>query len=482
MDERSSGAGLGDDATDAVDAQPTDATADATGDLLPGEGHEVDELKSNEQRRNFWALVWAQAASVGYGALRTGFLGVIVGRYTTSALAISFAVTANRFFQPVLNPVIGRFSDKSQSRHGRRKPFMVAGLVIMGFSLAAVPVATGYWPLVIVASVSSVGAAFYRIPRFSVTPEIFGQHRWAAMAVSIGVAGILPNFVMQVVINRTWAESQDTTFVIAGAACLLGAVVLAMRMLEPTEAQSGVAEATAEHKMRERIATMRSHKNLMVLLVAGSIATIGGEAVPALYVIYAGEILHVGGETVAAAAIVGALCFAPLTVPAILIGLRVDRHYCAMACSLFGVVLAIAAYFANSIVTLTVVGVLGALSMTVVAVNLGPLVTLLFPRELLGEMAAIWSSFTTIGAIAVTYGTAFFVDWLHNYRIIWLPIAVALSVTAVVLTRLDLPPRHRHPDRSELRKTLGSSFRQGLSRNRDTTTNDDSQAAAVIET
>lgn len=91
-------------------------------------------------------MVWSQAASVGYGALRTSFLAVIVAQYTSSALAISFAVTANRFFQPVVNPFIGRHSDKTKSRHGRRKPFMVVGLISMGLSMAAVPIAGGIGP------------------------------------------------------------------------------------------------------------------------------------------------------------------------------------------------------------------------------------------------------------------------------------------------------------------------------------------------
>lgn len=435
-----------------------------TGELLPGEDHEVDELEHHIQKRNFWALVWSQAASVGYGALRTSFLAVIVARYTSSALAISFAVTANRFFQPAVNPFIGRHSDKTKSRHGRRKPFMVVGLISMGLSLAAVPIAGSYWPLVAIASAGSLGAASYRIPRFSVTPEIFGQKRWAAMGVAIGAAGVIPNALMQGFINRTWEQDQELTFVVAGIACVIGGILLAFMMIEPAEMQAAHAEAVTDHSLRERLTEMRSHRNLMVLMVAGSISAIGAQGIPPLYVIYAGEVLGVGGKTVAAAAILQGVAIAVVAGPAVWVGLKADRHYAGMICAASGSVLCLAALAPSDIVTISALGVLGAFAGIVVAVSLGTVVVLLFPREMLAEMAAIWSSGTVLGSLVTIYGTGLMVDYFGNYRLIWVFPAIGFAGSSLVLRRLDLPERHRHPDIKDLKKAMNSSFSQGFGR------------------
>lgn len=434
------------------------------GEQLPGEDHEVTELEHHIQKRNFWALVWAQAASVGYGALRTSFLAVIVARYTSSALAISFAVTANRFLQPVVNPFIGRHSDKTKSRHGRRKPFMVVGLVSMGLSLAAVPIAGSYWPLVAIASAGSLGAAAYRIPRFSVTPEIFGQKRWATMGVAIGAAGILPNAVMQGFINRTWEQDQELTFVVAGIACVVGGILLAFMMIEPSEMQAAHADAVSSHTLKERLTEMRSHRNLMTLMVAGAISAIGTQGIPPLYVIYAGEVLGVGGKTVAAAAIFQGAAIAIVAGPAVWIGLKADRHYAGMLCAASGSILCLAALAPSDIVMISALGVVGAFVGIIVAVNLGTVVVLLFPREMLAEMAAIWSSFTVLGSLVTIYGTGLMVDVFGNYRLIWVFPAIGFAGSALVLRKLDLPKRHRHPDIKDLKETMNSSFAQGFKR------------------
>lgn len=435
-----------------------------SGDLLPGENHVVSELQEHVQKRNFWALVWAQAASVGYGALRTSFLAVIVARYTSSALAISFAVTANRFFQPVLNPFIGRHSDRTRSRHGRRKPFMVVGLIVMGLALSAVPIANNYWLLVGLASFGSIGAAAYRIPRFSVTPEIFGQKRWAAMGVAIGAAGLLPNASMQAFINRTWGRDQELTFVVAGIACVIGAFLLASMMLEPVEMQERHAVDARDRSLRVRLRDIRAQKNLMVLLLAGAIASTGVQGIPPLYVIYAGEVLKVGGETVAAAALIQGIAIAMLASLAIWIGLKVDRHSAGKFCAFTGSALSFVALFPDDIVIISTLGVVGALVGIVVAVNLGTLVVLLFRRETLAEIAGIWSSFTLLGSLLSIYGTGFLVDHYRNYRLIWLFPTVGFATAAMLLRKLDLPERHRHPDINDLKRALHSSFAQGFKR------------------
>lgn len=434
------------------------------GELLPGEDHEVAELADHIQKRNFWALVWSQAASVGYGALRTSFLAVIVAQYTSSALAISFAVTANRFFQPLVNPFIGRHSDKTKSRHGRRKPFMVVGLISMGLSMAAVPIAGGYWPLVAISSAGSIGAAAYRIPRFSATPEIFGQRRWAAMGVAIGAAGIIPNALMQGFINRTWEQDQELTFVVAGIACVVGGILLAFMMIEPAEMQAAHANAVIDHSFKERLSEMRSHHNLMALMLAGSISAIGVQGVPPLYVIYAGEVLGVGGRTVAAAAIFQGIAIAVIAAPAVWIGLKADRHYAGMVCAASGSVLCLAALAPSDIVTVSALGVLGAFAGIVVAVSLGTVVVLLFPREMLAEMAGIWSSATVLGSLFTIYGTGLMVDYFGNYRLIWVFPALGFAGSSLVLRRLDLPERHRHPDIKDLKTAMNFSFARGFGR------------------
>jgi MFS family permease len=62
---------------------------------------------------------------------------MLVGSAKTTALATVFAITS--VFSSIATPVAGAFSDRTRSRFGRRSPWIVAGALIGGGSLALVP-------------------------------------------------------------------------------------------------------------------------------------------------------------------------------------------------------------------------------------------------------------------------------------------------------------------------------------------------------
>lgn len=96
-------------------------------------------------RRKIVLLVSLSAVLFSLLALYAAVLAVLlpnqiqllVGSSKTTALATVFAITS--VFSSIATPVAGAFSDRTRSRFGRRSPWIFAGALIGGASLALVP-------------------------------------------------------------------------------------------------------------------------------------------------------------------------------------------------------------------------------------------------------------------------------------------------------------------------------------------------------
>ena len=75
-------------------------------------------------------------------------LTLLVSSRVSSAVAITFALTANRLVGWLAYPVLGRASDRTRSAAGRRAPYMAAGLFIMGVCTWSYTLVSGFWLLV----------------------------------------------------------------------------------------------------------------------------------------------------------------------------------------------------------------------------------------------------------------------------------------------------------------------------------------------
>lgn len=146
------------------------------------------------------------------GSVATGTFGTVPGLlllpYLTDSLGIAAIVAGFIVFTPkawdvILNPIVGRISDRSASDRGRRRPFLLWG----GLSLAAcfallfagpsTPVAGGIW-VVVLFLMCATAYAFFQVPYVAMPAEMTRDYaertrlmtwRVAVLAVAILLSG-----------------------------------------------------------------------------------------------------------------------------------------------------------------------------------------------------------------------------------------------------------------------------------------------------
>jgi Na+/melibiose symporter-like transporter len=152
------------------------------------------------------------AGSVAYGAAFTGLSGAVLQIYLNQvlglpALTVGTAIMASLMIDAVIDPLVGRWSDRARSRWGRRHPFMLASAIPVAaffYLLWNAPSGLKAGALVAFSFLMMVGVrisiSFYEIPSNALTPELTPDYderttlqswRWFFGIVASAVATLL---------------------------------------------------------------------------------------------------------------------------------------------------------------------------------------------------------------------------------------------------------------------------------------------------
>ena len=151
-------------------------------------------------------LVGPRANLAVSGVLITLF----VQQRATGALAVTFALTANRLISWITYPVAGRISDRTKSRVGRRTPYMAGSLILMGAATWMFTVVSGYWALVVFIVIARQAAAVFTLTNVAVVPEVFGRSRWLKALLLTTVLGTLASWTIKATVITTWKNRMAT--------------------------------------------------------------------------------------------------------------------------------------------------------------------------------------------------------------------------------------------------------------------------------
>ncbi|MEU2031151.1 MFS transporter [Nocardia amamiensis] len=167
-------------------------------------GHAVNTPGSSH--REGFSLSMPERIGYGSGSLATATYAVVPGLvllyYLTTILGVTAAVAGIVVFLPklldlVCHPIVGRLSDSTVSRLGPRRPWMIAGTIMLpgGFvSIFCSPFSgnAAAWWVAVALTLTGLGASMFTIP-YSVLPAELGANaaeRTSLTAWRMGFLGL----------------------------------------------------------------------------------------------------------------------------------------------------------------------------------------------------------------------------------------------------------------------------------------------------
>ncbi|WP_338786398.1 SLC45 family MFS transporter [Metabacillus sp. FJAT-53654] len=109
--------------------------------------------------------------SLGW-ALYNGFVPFFLNDYLTSTALIGFLMTIDNYFALFLQPYIGNRSDRTNTRFGRRMPYLLFGIPIAALFFALIPFHFNLITLVMFMICMNLSMALFRSPTIALMPDI----------------------------------------------------------------------------------------------------------------------------------------------------------------------------------------------------------------------------------------------------------------------------------------------------------------------
>jgi len=439
----------------------TATPAESAGSAEPAE-HGIDTLRLRSFLGLSLGLVGPRANLAVSGVLLT----LLVSSRVSSAVAITFALTANRLVGWIAYPVLGRASDRTRSAAGRRAPFMAAGLLLMGGCTWLYTLVSGYWVLVALIVVVKTASVVFGLTNVAVIPETFGKSRTIKATVVIGVLGALVSLVIKATVVATWKANDPSSWNLpfreAGTLMMIVAVVVLILVREAPAARE-VADAERRRSARPwrlEVADIMAGPNARVLVGGILVFWSGLSATGYLAIVYFEKVQHAGANVQTVA---GYISGVPVVMFGLGLGYVLSRHLTrkqvAILTPVAGTVVSLVQFTTTHIWQTVVLAFVGAPLFTAFAISLAPMLLQLLPRsggmgELLGKLVAPFSLF----AVAFSFLAAWVVDTTGDYRVIWLFPAGAGIVQAVVMCWLRVPRGHERPELDGLFDRMSESI------------------------
>ena len=387
---------------------------------------------------------WARTFILGFGffgisiiwPLFNSLIPPMLKELGLTAGITGFILTWDNIINMFLQPWVGSRSDRTHTRFGRRKPWLMLGAPVAALFFILVPFVRENFILIALAILgTNLGMALFRSPTIAYLGDLFepGERSKANGVINLmgGVGGAVALFAG----GALYKIGVPLPFIVGAGVMLIGIAVVVLFVREPkVEPAPGEKEPGLWENIRQ--VTRDKDRSGLFLLAAIFAWFVGWNATEAFFTLYAQEVLNVevGSGTQMLTAFAAALII--FAIPSGLIATKVGRKPTIIT-GLVGMTIGVlvAGTLRNPTVLLAVLAVMGAF-WALVNINSLPMVYDLSKSRTIGAYTGLYYFASSAAAITGPIVSGWLID-RTSYTSIWPFTAVflALAVVFMVLVR-----------------------------------------------
>lgn len=166
--------------------------------------------------------------------------------FALSATLIGFIMTWDNYINMFLQPVIGERSDRTRTRLGRRKPFLLVGAPLAAIFFVTVPFMRTVPGIMITILLTNLAMALFRAPTIALLGDLFPPQQRSTANGIINLMGGVAAILAFLIGGKLYEMGRVTPFIF-GAIVLLAAITLVLILVqEPLSARKGAPVEPAE--------------------------------------------------------------------------------------------------------------------------------------------------------------------------------------------------------------------------------------------
>lgn len=366
------------------------------------------------------------------------FNGPLARLFTDNGYLIGLLLAVGPLVSACLNPSVGRLSDRTWTRFGRRLPYVMVGVPLSIVILFLIPSAPTYGALLLLFITRAILLAVGGVPLMSLVPDMTPP-AWRGRIMSLFMlVGGISAIAVQVSGKFFWEEQFELVFYLTGVLSLfIIPPLFFIREPEPAPEELARARARSGGSVRSVLAAFSRRDPVTFYLTSASFRYLGVGIVITYLTLFAVTDLGISiGDAALALAVSGGARLL-LAVPAGLLADRFDRHRLLLLSTLLIAAVHIATGFAVwNLAGLYVVLLVGAVGGTLDMIVSGPLFMDFLPADRRGELTGLnmvlQNVFRATGAFL---GGAIFV-WTDGYRLCYGVAATCMLISFFFLLQV----------------------------------------------
>jgi maltose/moltooligosaccharide transporter len=359
-----------------------------------------------------------------------------------TAVVVGFILTWDNIINIFLQPWVGTRSDRTRTRFGRRKPWIMLGAPIAGFFFILVPFVRQNFVLIALAILgTNVGMALFRSPTIAYLGDLFEPEDRSTANGVINLMGGLGGALALFGGGALYKLGISLPFIVGAGVMLLAILILLLSVKESIpQSEEETAEEHGNFITSIKLVFSQSDKSGIYLLGAIFAWFVAWNAVEAFFTLYARNVLEIDVGTSTQMLTAFAAFLILFAIPSGLIATRVGRKPTILV-GLSGMLLGlVAAFFIRHpivlLVTLAIMGMFWAL----ININSLPMVYDLGTKEQIGSYTGLYYFSSSAAAIAGPILAGRLID-LTSYAQIWVFSAIFIFLAGLLL--FQVKPRDR---------------------------------------
>jgi len=348
-----------------------------------------------------------------------------------SAVVVGFILTWDNIINMFLQPWVGARSDRTHTRIGRRKPWLLAGAPAAALFFILVPFVRENFLLIALAILgTNLGMALFRSPTVAYLGDLFEPEDRSKANGVINLMGGLGGAIALFGGGMLYKLGVPLPFIVGSGILLIAITIVVLAVQEPDliESNTDGEETGVLASLKEVLAG--ENRNQLMILLAIFCWFVGWNALEAFFTIYARSRLgiDVGSGTQMLTAFAATLIL--FSIPSGLIATRIGRKPTILiGLSGMSVGLIAGGFITNSTVLLILLGVMGAF-WACVNINSLPMVYDLSGGASIGSLTGLYYFASSAAAITGPILAGWLID-LVGHTSIW-GFSVIFLVAAIV--------------------------------------------------
>lgn len=330
-------------------------------------------------------------------ALYNAFVPYFLEDYISSVALIGFFMTIDNYFALFLQPWIGSRSDRTDTRFGRRMPYLLIGMPLGALFTAIIPFHNGLFTLILFMMLMNLAMSLYRSPTVALMPDITPEKNRTRANGIINFMGGIGSILAFGVGSVLYKAHESFPFMAAACVTLISMFILKHFIKEKRDSKGYAAQTGTRPKISFK---GQLDRTTLFLLSAIFFWFVAYQGVETLFTLYGKNEMGLSESAASFSLTFFSLAFVLFAIPSGWLGSRFGKKRVILI-GVAGLLVVFAAVpFVGSLLILRILLTVGGLFWACININSYPFIVSTGSEESIGTRTGLYYLVSSLAAIS----------------------------------------------------------------------------------